>query len=62
MFQAFRLQIERLQDEKVATLDRYRAAHPGQEVFEDRSLEILTRIEIDVRAAAAEVASTNLRP
>jgi len=47
---------ERLQDEKVATLARHRAAHPGLDVFEDRSLEILSRTAIDVRAAATAVA------
>jgi hypothetical protein len=53
VFQAFGSEIERLQDEKVATLCRHEAAHPDLDVFEDRSLEILSRIEIDVRAAAA---------
>jgi ferredoxin-NADP reductase len=57
MFQAFRLEIERLQDEKFATLDRYRAEHPGQDVFEDRALEILSRVDVDVRAAATPVIS-----
>jgi uncharacterized protein DUF6969 len=59
MFQAFGPQIERLQDEKIATLDRYRATHPGQDVFEDRSLEILSRVEVDVHAAGVEAASRN---
>jgi len=53
VFQAFGPEIERLQDEKVATLARHRAANPDREVFEDRSLEILSRTAIDVRAAAA---------
>jgi hypothetical protein len=61
MFQAFGAQIERLQHEKIATLDRYRATDPGQDVFEDRSLEILSRDEVDVRAAAADAASTKTR-
>jgi len=53
VFQAFGPEIERLQDEKVAALARHRAAHPDLDVFEDRSLEILSRTAIDVRAAAA---------
>jgi len=56
VFQAFGPEIERLQDEKVAALARHRAAHPDLDVFEDRSLEILSRTAIDVRAAAAAVA------
>ncbi len=53
VFEAFGPEIERLQDEKVATLARHRAAHPDRDIFEDRSLEILSRTAIDVRAAAA---------
>jgi len=53
VFQAFGPEIERLQDEKVATLARHRAAHPDLDIFEDRSLEILSRIAMDVRATAA---------
>lgn len=56
VFRAFGSEIERLQDEKVATLARHRAAHPDLDVFEDRSLEILSRTAIDVRAAATAVA------
>jgi hypothetical protein len=52
VFQTFGPQIEQLQDEKIDRLVRYRVAHPGHDVFEDRSLEILSRIEIDVRAGA----------
>jgi hypothetical protein len=58
IFQAFGPHIEQLQDEKIATLASYRAAHPGVDVFEDRSLEILSRVEIDVRARAGDVVST----
>jgi len=53
VFQAVGPEIERLQDEKVATLARHRAAHPDLDLLEDRSLEILSRTAIDVRAAAA---------
>ena len=49
VFRAFLSEIERLQDMKADTLAAYRAAHPGASPFEDRSLEILSRIDIDVR-------------
>jgi hypothetical protein len=52
VFKVFGPEMERLQDEKVATLARHRAAHPDLDVFEDRSLEILSCTAIDVRAAA----------
>jgi hypothetical protein len=56
LFQAFLPDIERLQDEKIETLARHRAAHPGRNVFEDRSLEILSHAAIDVRARALDPA------
>src|SRR5438128_5264203 len=58
IFQAFGPQIEQLQEEKIETLSRYRVAHPNDDIFEDRSLEILSRVAIDVRATAAPSAST----
>lgn len=58
IFRAFGPHIERLQDEKIAALAEYQAAHPGRDVFEDRSLEILSRVKVDVRACAGDVAST----
>jgi hypothetical protein len=61
MFQAFGPEIERLQDEKIAALARHRVSYPDRDVFEDRSLEILSRLEVDVRVAAADVASMNPR-
>lgn len=57
VFQAFGPEIERLQSEKIAALAAYRAAHPGSDVFEDRSLEVLSRVEIDVRGSRADPAS-----
>jgi hypothetical protein len=33
----------------------YRVAHPDRDAFEDRSLEVLSRVEIDVRARARDV-------
>jgi hypothetical protein len=56
LFQAFLPDIERLQDEQIETLARHRAAHPGRNVFEDRSLEILSHAAIDVRARALDPA------
>ena len=44
VFEAFRPAIERLQDEKEAALRAWRAAHPGRDPFEDRSLEILSEV------------------
>jgi hypothetical protein len=61
IFQTFAPQIERLQDEKLATLAAYRSMHSGVDVFEDRSLEILSRVEIDVRARASSAASMTSR-
>lgn len=58
IFQLFGPEIERLQEEKIATLAAHRAAHPGHDVFEDRSLEVLSRVEVDVRARAGDVVST----
>ncbi len=57
VFRTFNADIARLQDEKIATLAAHRAAHPDRDIFEDRSLEILSRIEIDVRARAGGVGS-----
>jgi hypothetical protein len=61
IFQVFAAEIERLQDEKMAGLAIHRAAHPGQDVFEDRSLEIASRVDVDVRARARAVVSTIAR-
>ena len=49
VFQAFRPEIEWLQEEKERALAGYRSAHPGADPFENRSLEILSRAAIDVR-------------
>lgn len=57
VFQAFGPQIEHLQDEKIAALTGYQAAHPGRDVFTDRSLEILSHVAIDVRASARAAAA-----
>lgn len=61
IFRAFELEIEQLQDDKIAALARYGAEHPEVDVFEDRSLEILSRVEIDVRAPTDRVAMSPRR-
>jgi hypothetical protein len=55
MFRAFEPEIERLQEEKIAALARHRAAHPGRDIFDDRSLEVLSRIEVDARMRAGDL-------
>ncbi len=57
IFPVFGPQIERLQHEKIAVLAAYRAAHPDLDVL-DRSLEVLSQVEIDVRAPGRNVVST----
>jgi len=48
LFRVFMPEIERLQDMKAAAVTAYRRAHPDANPFEDRSLEVLSRVEIDV--------------
>lgn len=50
MFEAFQPEMDRLQDERERTLRTYRVFRPGKDPLQDRSLEILSRIEIDVLA------------
>lgn len=50
MFHVFALEIEALQEEKERTIERYRATHGGMDPFEDRSVEILSQVEVDVPA------------
>ncbi len=50
VFRAFLPEIEWLQDEKDRRLRAYAAEHPGRDPLEDRSLEILSRVEIGVRS------------
>lgn len=61
IFRAFGPEIERLQDEKDGTLAAYRATHADGDIFEDRSLEILSRVNVDVRACTPGVVSTTPR-
>src|SRR5262249_19167757 len=46
VFRAFLAEIEALQDEKERAIQRYRGAHAGATPFDDRSVEILSRVEI----------------
>lgn len=48
VFRAFESDIERLQDEKIAALAAYRRAHPQVNALEDRGLEILSRLDLDL--------------
>lgn len=52
VFHAFRSEILQLQDMKAASLAEYRAAQPGSDPFEDRGLEILSRIDVRPMVAA----------
>jgi hypothetical protein len=48
VFEAFLPEIERLQDAKEEAFAAYRATHPDANPFEDRSLEILSRVALDL--------------
>lgn len=48
IFEAFLPEIEDLQDDKERAFAARRAARPGADPFEDRSFEILSRIDVDV--------------
>jgi hypothetical protein len=48
VFRAFEAEIEHLQDLKIAALAAYRHAHPGVNPLEDRGLEILSRVDLDL--------------
>jgi hypothetical protein len=49
VFEAFLPDIEALQEEKARAIEQYRRSHDGSDPFEDRSVEVLSRIAIDVR-------------
>ncbi len=49
MFTVFRAEIEALQEVKDEALAAHRIARPDVDPFEDRSLEVLSRVAIDVR-------------
>lgn len=46
VFQAFRPEIEWLQDEKARAIAGYRQRHGGRDPFEDRAVEVLSRLEL----------------
>jgi hypothetical protein len=48
VFQAYPAEIEALQEEKARTIAAYRERHDGAEPFDDRSLEVLSRIAIEI--------------
>lgn len=49
VFTVFRVEIEALQEEKARAIAVHRLTHPDVDPFEDRSLEVLSRIAIDLR-------------
>lgn len=53
MMVLFRPQIERLLHERDAAVDRWRAAYPGTDVFEDRRLEITSSMDISLESHIA---------
>jgi hypothetical protein len=56
VFRAFRPEIEWLQDEKARAIAAYRTAHGGHDPFEDRSVEILSRVDLRFEPRAAPTA------
>src|SRR5260370_37861681 len=62
MFTAFRPEIEALQEEKARAIAVHRLTHPDVDPFEDRSLEVLSRIAIDLRDDALSRRHTCNRP
>ncbi len=54
IFRVFLPEIERLQDDRVAALANHRLGHPERDPLEDRSLEILSWIDVDVRQRRPE--------
>jgi hypothetical protein len=53
VFEAFRPEIEELQDLKERTLRAHAETYPGMDPLQDRSLEVPSRVEIDVPARIA---------
>lgn len=52
MFQAFLPEIEWLQDEKICALAAHHARYPSRNPFQDRSLEITSRVELTLTAGS----------
>ncbi len=57
MFNAFREEIEALQEAKERAIQLYRTSHGGADPFEDRSVEILSHVEVDVPKPLAATAT-----
>ncbi|HEU5321708.1 MAG TPA: hypothetical protein VFX28_12940 [Methylomirabilota bacterium] len=53
VFEAYRSEIEALQDAKAEALTAHRLARPGVDVFADRALEVTSLVEIDARVRLA---------
>jgi hypothetical protein len=53
MMVLFRPQIERLLHERDAAIDRWRAAHPDRDIFEDQQLEVVSSMDISLEAHIA---------
>lgn len=52
MFRAFATEIGQLQDDKVRAIEDHRRRQPAADPGEDRSLEVPSRLAIDLRASA----------
>jgi len=48
MFVLYRPQIEQLLIERDAQVEQWRAKHPSKDVFEDRDLEITSKLDISL--------------
>jgi len=55
MIQLFRPQIELLVDARDAAIADWAAAHPGEDVYEDRELQVPSEVGIDVRDQIARI-------
>jgi hypothetical protein len=56
VYRTFSPEIEWLQDAKARALVTHRERYPDRDPFEDRTLDVLSRIPIDVCARASEAA------
>jgi hypothetical protein len=52
VFRAYLREIEWLQDEKVCALAAHHARYPSRNLFQDRSLEITSRVELTLTAGS----------
>jgi hypothetical protein len=62
VFRAFQPEIARLQDEKEQVLAAYRTANPGADPFRDRSLEVLSRVDLALRPDRTPVTADRAAP